>query len=117
MRYLSQSAPAAPKAKAQHVSKKEPVFEEPEVEVTSSLDDVQVDVVFAKGETEVEHKVACLDGERQVSADTLKCSHGPNCVVKKQRQIHTIIISRVYGGRSFGAEAAKEQEYQSRMRN
>ncbi len=47
---MSQSAPAAPAAKAKHVSKKEPVLTEPEVEVTSWLDDVQADVVLPKSQ-------------------------------------------------------------------
>jgi hypothetical protein len=68
------------------VSKKEPVFTEPEVEVTSSLDEVQAEVVMPKQEPGVEPKVACPDCGKKMSAKTLKYSHGPNCVIQKQKQ-------------------------------
>ena len=54
-----QSAPAAPKAKAKRVSKKEPGFKEPDVEVTSSLDEVQAEVVLPKQEPEATCLSAC----------------------------------------------------------
>ena len=85
----SSVAPAvqtAPKAKARRVSKKESVFTEPEVEVTSSFDEVQADVVLPKQETYVEPKVACPDCGKKMAAKTLKYSHGPNCVINKQKQ-------------------------------
>ena len=76
----------APKARAKRVSKKEPVVTEPEVEVTSSLDEVQAEVVMPKQEPEVEPKVACPDCGKKMSAKTLKYSHGPNFVIQKQKQ-------------------------------
>ena len=76
----------APKARAKRVSKKEPDFIEPEVEVTSSLDEVQAEVVMPKQEPYVEPKVACPDCGKKMSAKTLKYSHGPNCVINKQKQ-------------------------------
>jgi hypothetical protein len=76
----------APKARAKRVSKKEPDFIEPEVEVTSSLDEVQAEVVMPKQEPYVEPKVACPDCGKKMSAKTLKYSHGPNCVIHKQKQ-------------------------------
>ena len=76
----------APKATARRVSKKESVFTEPEVEVTSSFDEVQADVVLPKQETYVEPKVACPDCGKKMAAKTLKYSHGPNCVINKQKQ-------------------------------
>ena len=77
------------------MSKKEAVFTEPEVEVTSSLDEVQADVVLPKQEPvltlslpegsqtkgqvsdqrEVEPKVACPDCGKHLSVKTLKYSH------------------------------------------
>ena len=75
------------------------------------------DVVLPKGVPEVEHKVACPDCGKQVSAKTLKYSHGPNCVIRKQKQSQTTIISREDGNHSLGTEVTKEQEYQSRMQN
>ena len=76
----------APKARAKRASKKEPDFIEPEVEVTSSLDEVQAEVVMPKQEPYVEPKVACPDCGKKMSAKTLKYSHGPNCVIHKQKQ-------------------------------
>ena len=79
----SSVAPAvqtAPKAKARRVSKKEPVVTEPEVEETSSFDEVP------KQETYVEPKVACPDCGKKMAAHTLKYSHSPNCVINKQKQ-------------------------------
>ena len=86
----------APKARAKRVSKKEPVIPlvcdpsgkdtEPEVEVTSSFDEVQAEVVMPKQEPYVEPKVACPDCGKKMSAKTLKYSHGPNCVIHKQKQ-------------------------------
>ena len=76
----------APKAKIKRMSKKEPVMTEPEVEVTSSLDEVQAEVVMPNQEPYVEPKVACPDCGKKMSAKTLKYSHGPNCVIHKQKQ-------------------------------
>ena len=70
----------APKAKARRVSKKEPEVTESEVEETSSFDEVP------KQETYVEPKVACPDCGKKMAAKTLKYSHGPNCVINKQKQ-------------------------------
>ena len=83
---VTRAVQTAPKAKAKRVSKKEPVFTEPEVEVTSSLDEVQAEVVMPKQEPYVEPKVACPDCGKKMSAKTLKYSHGPNCVIQKQKQ-------------------------------
>ena len=105
------------------MSKQEPVFAEPEVEVTSSLDEVQAEVVLPVEPLSREdyhetinprEKTSCPDCGKQVSAKTLKYSHGPNCVVKKQKQSQPI-ISREDGNHSLGAEVTKEQECQSRM--
>ena len=59
---------------------------EPEVEATSSFDEVQAEVVMSKQEPEVEPKVACPDCGKKMSAKTLKYSHGPNCVIHQQKQ-------------------------------
>ena len=83
---VTRAVQTAPKAKAKRVSKKEPVFTEPEVEVTSSLDEVQAEVVMPNQEPYVESKVACPDCGKKMSAKTLKYSHGPNCVIQKQKQ-------------------------------
>ena len=76
----------APRARAKRASKKEAVMTEPEVEVTSSFDEVQAEVVMPKQEPYVEPKVTCPDCGKKMSAKTLKYSHGPNCVIHKQKQ-------------------------------
>ncbi len=82
---VAQAVPRAPKTRAKRVSKKPTVFIEPEVEVTSSFDEVQADVVLPNEEPYVE-KVACPDCGRKMFAKTLKYSHVPNCVIQKQKQ-------------------------------
>ena len=77
------------KAKAKRVSKTKPIVTtapvEPEVvdaEVVDAVDAVEPVVV----EPKVDAKVACPDCGKQMSAKTLKYSHGPNCSSKKQKQ-------------------------------
>ena len=76
------------KANAKRASKAKPaVVVEPEVEVTASLDEVEAVVTLPlPGELKVDTKVACPDCGKQMSAKTLKYSHGPNCSSKKQKQ-------------------------------
>ena len=76
------------KAKAKRASKTKPaVVVEPEVEVTASLDEVEAVVTLPlPGELKVDTKVACPDCGKQMSAKTLKYSHGPNCSAKNQKQ-------------------------------
>ncbi len=91
---VSQSAPTAPKAKVLRVLKQGLVFTEPEVDATSLLDEVQAEVVLSverllrEDYHETIHpreKTSCLVCGTRVFAKTLKCSHGPSCVVKKQK--------------------------------
>jgi hypothetical protein len=100
---VAQAVQTAPKAKIKRMSQKEAVFREPEVELTSSLDEVQAEVVSPKQEPvftlslpegsqtkgqvldqreEVEPKVACPDCGKHLSAKALKYTHGPNCVIR-----------------------------------
>ena len=86
------------KAKAKRASKSKPavvvepvltlqVSDQREVEVTASLDEVEAVVTLPlPGELKVDTKVACPDCGKQMSAKTLKYSHGPNCSAKKQKQ-------------------------------
>jgi len=79
---------AKPEAKAKRAPKKpvevetvvepEPVEEPQQVEQAEEPDDGNW--------TKVESKVACPDCGKQMSAKTLKYSHGPNCTAKKQKQ-------------------------------
>jgi hypothetical protein len=75
------------KAKAKRASKAKPaVVVEPEVEVTASLDEVEAVITLPlPEELKVDTKVACPDCGKQMSAKTLKYSHGPNCSSKKQK--------------------------------
>ena len=83
---LVQEYTPAPKAKARpkRAPKKQEVIV-PEVEVTSSFDEVEA-VVTVPDELKVETKVTCPDCGKQMSAKTLRYSHGPNCQTKKQKQ-------------------------------
>ena len=72
-------APVVVKPKAKRASrakpKDEPVKEEPKEEPKEEL----------KEEPKGEDKVACPDCGKQMSAKTLKYSHGPNCSSKKPK--------------------------------
>jgi len=76
----------APRAKAPSRKK----VKEPEAEVVAvepSLDETSVVVAVPeeKPAAVVKEKVACPDCGKEMSAKTLKYSHGPNCVVKKKQ--------------------------------
>ena len=77
------------KAKAKRVSKAKPIVTAAPVE-HEVVDDVAVDAVDAIEpvvvEPKADAKVACPDCGKQMSAKTLKYSHGPNCSSKKQKQ-------------------------------
>ena len=84
------TTPVVPKAKAKRApsrgpsvrSLKTPVEKpkviEPEVEV-------EVEVTLPAEEVKVEAKVECPDCGKMMSQKTLRYSHGPNCVSKKQK--------------------------------
>ena len=79
------------KAKEKRASRSKPAVVvdvvEPEVEVTASLDEVEAVITLPlPEELKVDTKVACPDCGKQMSAKTLKYSHGPNCSAKKQKQ-------------------------------
>ena len=66
-----------PKAKrASRAKPKEEVKEEP----------VEEPVEEPKEEEKIDDKVACPDCGKQMSAKTLRYSHGPNCASKKQKK-------------------------------
>ena len=83
---------AVAKPKAKRASRSKPAVEvvpatvddevaEPAVEVEEPVEAVEV-----AEEPKVDTKVACPDCGKQMSAKTLKYSHGPNCSAKKQKQ-------------------------------
>ena len=76
------------KAKAKRVSKAKPIVTAVPVE-HEVVDAVAVDAEVVEPvvvEPKVDAKVACPDCGKQMSVKTLKCSHGPNCSSKKQKQ-------------------------------
>lgn len=104
------TTPVAPKAKAKRApsrspSVRKPKVIEPEVVVTPSLDEVQAEVTFPVEEAKAEAKVECPDCGKLMSQKTLRYSHGPNCVVKKQKQP------------VFTHTAADQKEMQNEMQN
>ena len=68
------------------------------VEVTPALDETVVEVAIpmevhgtpagANKEAKASEKVSCPDCGKQMSAKTLKYSHVPHCLVKKQKETH-----------------------------
>jgi hypothetical protein len=82
-----QVVPAKPKAKRASRAKAKAMPAEPVVEVTQTLEEVVAEVEMPQEENKevkVAEKVKCPDCGKQMSAKTLKYSHGPNCVVKKK---------------------------------
>ena len=116
-----ESTPVAkPKARAKRAPKK-PVEVEPEVPEAKGASPLpfvepveepqQVEQEPDDGNwTKVESKVACPDCGKQMSAKTLKYSHGPNCPAKKQKQSPREISPSVI-------EEVIENEVQKRLNN
>jgi hypothetical protein len=80
---------AEPKPKPKRASRaKAKPTPEPNVEVKEqTIDDTTVEVEMPSEENKevkVNEKVSCPDCGKQMSAKTLKYSHGPNCLVKKK---------------------------------
>ena len=105
------------KAKAKRASKAKPaVVVEPEVEVTASLDEVEAVITLPlPEELKVDTKVACPDCGKQMSAKTLKYSHGPNCSSKKQKQGDDEVAKEQIDKSVF--EEVIEHEVQKRLHN
>ena len=82
-----ESTPVAkPKARAKRAPKK-PVEVEPVDEPMEEPQQVEQAEEPDEGNwTKVERNVACPDCGKQMSAKTLKYSHGPNCAAKQQKQ-------------------------------
>ena len=73
-------------AKAKRVSKAKTIVTAAPVEPEVVDAEVVVAVEPVVVEPKVDAKVACPDCGKQMSAKTLKYSHGPNCSSKKQKQ-------------------------------
>ena len=97
-------AKSAPRAKPSVVA--EPVEQVVEPEVAE-----QEEVV----ESKVDAKVACPDCGKQMSAKTLKYSHGPNCSSKKQKQGDEEGVKELIEKSVF--EEVVEHEVQKRLHN
>ena len=103
-----------PKARAKRAPKK-PVEVEPEALPLAVIEpepvEEQVEQEPDDGNwTKVESKVACPDCGKQMSAKTLKYSHGPNCPAKKQKQSPREISPSII-------EEVIENEVQKRLNN
>jgi hypothetical protein len=74
-----------PKPKAKRAPRKR--AESVAVEVATTVDDAQVEDAIAEDKTDgnTKQKVSCPDCGKQMSAKTLKYSHGPNCVIAKRQ--------------------------------
>ena len=85
---------AEPKAKPKRAPKPEPsVTPQASVgtEVTPALNGITVKVEIpteANKDATASQKVSCPDCGKQMSAKTLKYSHAPNCLAKKQKVAH-----------------------------
>ena len=81
---VDQPVAAEPKAKPKRAPKPEPSV----TEVTPALNEITVKVEIpteANIDANASQKVSCPDCGKQMSAKTLKYSHAPNCLAKKQR--------------------------------
>ncbi len=105
-----------PKPKRASRAKAKPA-PEPDVEVQEqTINDVTVEVELPKEENKevkVNEKVSCPDCGKQMSAKTLKYSHGPNCLVKK-KEAQEVKTEHVEPSVS---EEMIEELVQSRMNN
>jgi len=95
---IAKRAPRKPKAKP-----------EPVINVTSTPEEVIAEVEVPEAKTE--QKVACPDCGKQMSAKTLKYSHAPNCVVKKNTKPEQV------AERESITDEMIEQEIEKRMTN
>ena len=107
-------------AKAKRASRSKPAVVvdvvEPVVEVTASLDEVEAVITLpSPEELKVDTKVACPDCGKQMSAKTLKYSHGPNCSSKKQKQGDEEGVKELIEKSVF--EEVVEHEVQKRLHN
>lgn len=115
---------AKPKAKRASRAKAKAMPAEPVVEVTQTLEEVVAEVEMPKEENKevkVAEKVKCPDCGKQMSAKTLKYSHGPNCVVKKKEadkeEADNITQYKQERDALFKEQHAKEKAELARLRN
>ena len=120
-----------PKAKRAPRAKKEPLVVEPVVEpivdVTNTIDESVINVDLNKiPEVKVEKensssrtpmvKVECPDCGKRMSAKTLKYSHVPNCLFKKQGDKEEALLKETEGKRALIlSDEVIEAEVQKRM--
>jgi hypothetical protein len=78
-------APSRKKVKEEEPVQAEVVAVEPSLEETTVVVAMPEEKAEAKPAAVVKEKVACPDCGKEMSAKTLKYSHAPNCVSKKQK--------------------------------
>ena len=102
---VDQEPDPEPKPKAKARAKRAPKKTiGPEVEVSATLDEVVADVTLPvltlpvsdqRDEPKSESEAECPDCAKQMSAKTLRYSHGPHCHAKKQKQSEPNIVPDV----------------------
>ena len=108
-------AKAKAKAKSAPRSSRTPMVVKPSV-VAEPVEQVVEQVVEPEVvESKVDAKVACPDCGKQMSAKTLKYSHGPNCSSKKQKQGDEEGVKELIEKSVF--EEVVEHEVQKRLHN
>ena len=114
-------APVVAKAKAKRASrakpKEEPIIEEPKEDPIRALKVADQKEEEPKEEPKSDEKVACPDCGRQMSAKTLKYSHGPNCSRKKQTQKTEVLTLSGTNQREFATEDLIEHHLRPRIPN
>jgi hypothetical protein len=107
--------PAKAKAKPKRATAKKTVASEPEVTTEANLNEVTTDVTLPKeAEAKTDAKVDCPDCGKKMSAKTLKYSHAPNCVAKKQKTADAPVKRDESPVRNISEEMI-EHEVQRRM--
>ena len=105
-----------PKAKAKRAPRAKPSVVAEPVEQVVEPDATEPEVAEPEVvESKVDAKIACPDCGKQMSAKTLKYSHGPNCSSKKQKQGDEEGVKELIEKSVF--EEVVEHEVQKRLHN
>ena len=114
---VATAEPAKAKAKPKRVTVKKIVASEPEVTTEANLNEVTAEVTLPKeAEAKTDAKVDCPDCGKKMSAKTLKYSHAPNCVAKKQKTTDEPVNREESPVRNITEEMI-EHEVQRRMKS
>ena len=104
----------APKARAKRAPSRSPSVRKPRV-IEPTLDEVQADVTFQiEAAAAAAAKVECPDCGKLMSQKTLRYSHGPNCVVRKQQQVTQSVTNEVVEPEVRGRLQSRREERAAR---